>query len=428
MELAFERFGLSPKNIALRTPEGLLGWLPERLSNPARIYRLGIRICPVCFKLGYHFPIFQLLAYINCPEHGCELIPLSSLTGAADFPSIWSEVKVPSRAAWWPEGFARPQLNAEFPGIEIETRRIANARDRYVKAAPNLLPMFPLWPAELPAASLFEHSVDRDDYEALHREAFHLFVNLFATLNEADRPNYGQRLRVGTEEIRVNDALWAELAASEGEKSHAGPGGSSEDQSLDALVRRHPEARALESAVTLAARDFGAQFHLEHGACFHDKPAPKANSVPCHYCRTYQYWHELIGVGSANADGPFRWASGQALGRILNFLSARNSMPIAIQVTSLSYRALARVWNRALYFAVLAKVRRPDSADAALAPGGQYEWLKRALFARSIFPPTVLDFSHLPSVIRVHYLASIHEQAIPESDWDTVTRKQGAMS
>lgn len=420
---ALERFGVPPETLPLRTPEGLLGWLPDRLSAPARIVGTGIRACPRCFALGYHFPLFQIAAYTTCPEHGLELVPLSTIAGAGSLPSSWAGIPAPSDAPWWPPGYKAPGPN-HFPVIEAETLHILRARERYKDqvARGSQIFLFPSAEGDLTAASMFEHHSPRPDHEPMHAEAFHLFIDLYSRWGDAPVP--GKYLRLGSATAEVESGLWAAVAL------HVSPGlvdsGSADDWDeetattpLSALVRRHPELRILEAHLIRAARAFASEFHREHGACFHDKQRPgELVRVPCVHCRAYLYWERF--TRSITLSEESTWIKGQddALGCIVRHLLRRFPVDIAAKLAGKCYDCLARIWTRALYFAILAVLRRPDAPDFVSSVSAEYEQLKRSLNARSIVPPAILDLSELPNRVRVHYLASVHQQASPESTWD----------
>lgn len=432
---AFGRFGLPAETLPFRTPEGVLGWLPAKLSAPARIVGSGIRVCPRCFSLGYHFPLFQIAAYTSCPEHGLELVPLSTIAGVGLLPSSWDSIPAPRDAAWWPAGYKEPGAN-HFPAIEQETLRILRARETYNSqlARGTQIFLFPTWEGDSTAASLFEHHWPRPDYESMHGEAFHLFIELYSRWGH-EEPSIGKYLRLGVVTAEPENDLWGAVA------QHVSPGLADrprdpepavEDMApvpLSALIRQHPELRIVEGQVPIAARSFASDFHREHGACFHDKQRPgELVHVPCAYCRAYLYWEHF--TRSRGLSGESSWVRAQdlVLGRIAGHLLGQFPKDVAAKLTILCYRSVARVWTRALYLAVLAPLRRPDAGDFVSTVSIEYERLQRSLCARSIIPPAILDLSGLPNCVRVHYLASVHDQPIPESAWDVSHLSAGVLA
>lgn len=416
--------GLSGKNADARTPEGLLGWIPAQLSALARIYRFGIRVCPKCFEMGYHFALFQLVAYKTCPQHGDALIPLATLEGAGGFPSNWAAFPSPSKAKWWPRGYRDPAVGVGFSEIETETRRLFVARDNFqaATAANSHLTMFSISESAQPAATLFEHAIRADDYEDMHGEAYHLFVDLYANWDRAERSAYGKRLHVGCEQVSLGSALWAQLAAAwpvEGRVEAKDRQPRWDELTLSAIVRKEPAARALESVRATWRRTFERSFRSEHGPCFdvQDLRGP-TSSIPCVECRAMTHWRQLT-------EGAwYSSAFDQAVGRILTFMLGFMPVDIAIQLTQLAAVALGNVWSRAQYLAVLARTRRPITNDGAVPRVDEFQAVMRGMMSRALFPPAIVDLSRLPNHVRVHYLASVHGQTIAESDWNPSTRRK----
>ena len=94
-----------PPNLHLRTPEALFGdfHVPEVVDG-------GVRICPRCFSLGYHFPLFQLQALDRCPQHGVRLRSLEPPElSLARYPVyIAAPPAQPGKKNPWASGYVRP--------------------------------------------------------------------------------------------------------------------------------------------------------------------------------------------------------------------------------------------------------------------------------------------------------------------------------
>lgn len=420
---AFRRLGLRPESLPLRTPEAILDWLPGGLSDPAKLVHGGIRLCPDCFAQGYHFPIFQIAAYSVCPEHGTELVPLSSIEGAGDFPSQWLEIPAPREGAWWPPGYRSPAKTAKVRSIERETLRILRAREVFGRESRHgtQLAIFPTWPAETSAASFFEGATGDDD--AMHAEAFHLFVQLYASWEDLDAQPLGRFLQVGTKDTAIELPLWAHIAKSVSPRVEPAPRGAvepfddAEAEPLSAQIRRHAALRNIPSAIASVRQTFAREFLDEHGPCFQNRELGDINTghIPCVHCRAFIYWEQVIRPTPHPPDRAYRWAEDQALGMIARHLNRLFPIEVVAPLTIECFRALWQVWSRALYFAILWRLRRPGMEASMPVLSREFEQMKRSLFARSLLPPAVLDLSKLPDRVRVHYLASVRDQQIPES-------------